>query len=121
MSQEETPPPVQEPEGVRVKRMLVIGGVGLAIFIAATVGQWLLIRLWQKHPAPAPPEVGQVEIGMVNQQPFALDTRASRLWRAQRTQLGSYGWTDPAARRIHVPVDEALRQLLTEEGAEGGR
>lgn len=121
MRPEETPPPVQQPEGVQTRKMLVIGAVALAIFIAATVGQWLLIRLWEKQPSPPPAEVGQVEIGMVNQEPFPLDTRASRLWRSQRTQLQSYGWTDPAARRIHVPVDEAQRQLLTEEGAEGGR
>ena len=121
MSQEETPPPVQQPEGVQTRKMLIIGAVALAIFIAATVGQWLLIRLWEKRTPTAPREVGQVEIGMVDQAPFALETRASRLWRAQREQLHGYGWTDPEARLIHVPVDEAMKQLLTEEGAEGGR
>lgn len=118
MSQEEPRPPPPEPVGVHTRKVALIGAAALLIFTVATGGQWLAMRGWEREPqAPMPAEVGRTEIGMVNQEPFAEDTRAASLLRLQRERLSSYGWVDRDARLIHVPVEEAMQQLLTEEGA----
>ncbi|XXF78117.1 hypothetical protein P2318_34500 [Myxococcaceae bacterium GXIMD 01537] len=122
MSPHERPPPPPEPEGVRTRLLLLIGAAALALFTLAVAAQALLLREWEGEPRPTVPrEVGQPEIGRVNQEPFTLETRAARIRREQQRQLESYGWTDRDAGLIHVPVEEAKRRLLAEEGAEGGR
>jgi len=104
--------------GVYTRKVLLVAGAALLLFTVATVAQWLAMRGWEREPRPTvPAEVGRTEIGMVNQAPFEQDTRAETLRRRQRERLSTYGWVDRDARLIHVPVEDAMRQLLTEEGA----
>jgi hypothetical protein len=115
-------PRAPEPEQVETKVVVLVAAAALALFTAATVVTWLVLQGWRREPAaPVPPEVGRLELGMVNQAPFALDTRAERLRREERERLSSYGWVDPEQRLIHLPVERAMERLLSEEGAEGGR
>src|SRR5689334_10123092 len=103
MSQEGPPPPPPEPVGVHTRKMLLIGGVGLAVFTVATAVQFLAMRAWEPEPRPTvPPEVGRPEIGMVNQETFEQDTRAEQLRRRQSEKLSTYGWVDRDAGLIHV-------------------
>ena len=117
MSANEPRPPPPEPVGVHTRKMLLIAGAALLLFTVATAVQWLAMRYWEREPrAPVPAEVGRTEIGMVNQSTFAQDTRAEDLRRSQRERLTTYGWVDRDARLIHVPVEDAMRELLEEEG-----
>lgn len=118
MSANEPRPPPPEPVGVHTRKVALIGAAALLLFTVATVVQWLAMRGWEREPrAPVPAEVGRAEIGRVNQQPFEQDTRAETLRRRQRERLTTYGWVDRDARLIHIPVEDAMRQVLTEEGA----
>lgn len=111
-----TPPP--EPEGVHTRTLLVVGIAALALFTLAVVAQWLLLRVWGQ-PFVVPEALGQREIGMVDQVPFEENTQAASLRERQRQRLTTYGWVDREAGLIHLPVEEAARQLLAEE--EGAR
>lgn len=60
------------------------------------------------------------EIGMVYQSSFDSDF-AAKLHTAQSEHLESVGWVDEKARRVHVPIDRALKDYLAEVEKNGGK
>jgi hypothetical protein len=76
-------------------------------------------RLDELHALHGQPDrlalVGQTKLGIVEQELFekkhdAQDYRESRLAR-----LNSYGWVDRAKGTIHIPIEQAMRQILSEQ------
>jgi hypothetical protein len=100
--------------------MLLIGGSALAILGASCVVAWWLWAVWRPpSEPPLPRDFGAQEVGMVNQAPFPLDTRAEE-WRArQQARLHGYGWDDRDAGTIHIPIERAIEQLVSEQGQQG--
>lgn len=120
MSEARPPPP--ESEHIPTGRMLLIGGIALGILTAASAGAWGLWAAWRAPvEAPLPPGFGDETVGMVNQAPFPQDTRAEELRLRQRARLRGYGWVDRDAGVIHIPVEQAMDQLVSESaGARDG-
>jgi hypothetical protein len=49
--------------------------------------------------------------------PFDADDRLER-WRAEKSKtLSSYGWVDRGKGLIHIPVEEAMKELLRQNPA----
>jgi hypothetical protein len=113
--------PVQEPERLASKRLVLVAVVFFLIFILATLGA---VAIWRKEERrlepqaviPSPQEIGKPEIGMVNQRLFELQLDAKQLREQQMSRLKSYGWVDKDNQLIHIPIDRAMELLSREPG-----
>jgi len=52
----------------------------------------------------------------VNLRVFALDQRAAQKRLRQLERLDSYGWVDREAGMAHIPVTEAMKMMVEEQG-----
>lgn len=116
MSEGFTPPPPQHDRLPSLRILAVLGG-WMVLTVLAVLG----MRWWETWNLPAaragtPAHLGEAEIADVNQRPFALEEGAPRLRAAQRTRLERYGWVERGAGVIHVPIEQAMEQVLAEEG-----
>lgn len=115
MSSGYTPPP-PEHEGLPALLIAVVAAAWLGL-VAVSL---LAIHWWESESRPpesagTPARMGETEIANVNQRPFALEDEAPRLLRRQRARLRTYGWVDRGAGVIHLPVEQAVEQVLAEE------
>jgi hypothetical protein len=98
-------------------KVIAVGVVSLVIFAVSTYWAWTILRserdgLSVRGEPPVPTKMGQPEIGIVDQVPFAIDNRLEA-WRAERQQhLNGYGWIDRERHVIHIPIDKAIDELL---------
>lgn len=121
-------PTGQEPEHIDMARS--VGILSASLFAFFIVVAWATVILhfdlakFREGRAPSnsiqnlgdiPPEIGRAEIGIVNQKPFELDQRAERDAMLRRHELESYGWVDPKAGIVRVPIEEAMKSLLAEQ------
>jgi len=120
-STEHLPPPeAQADEHVASFKIVAVGVIALLVFGAATVWSARILdrtarTLSPGGPLPVGKEIGKPEIGIVDQTPFET-TRGSEKYRREALQrLNSYGWVDPQKGVIHVPIDKAIDQLLSQE------
>jgi len=120
-STEHLPPPeAQADEHVASFKIVAVGVIALVVFGAATVWSARILDRTARTLSPAGPlpvgkEIGKPEIGIVDQTPFET-TRGSEKYRREALQrLNSYGWVDPQKGVIHVPIDKAIDQLLSQE------
>jgi hypothetical protein len=60
------------------------------------------------------PNYGEAEVGIVDQQNFALERRALEMRRAHVERLASYGWVNRAQGTIHIPIDEAMKRYAAQ-------
>jgi hypothetical protein len=99
-------------------------GVGVAsvvIFAVATLWSTHILNVTRAEmqpagPPPIPREVNQYEVGIVNLRVFALDQRAAQKRLRQLERLDSYGWVDRETGVAHIPVSEAMKMLVEEQG-----
>ena len=114
------PPEAQADEHVASFKIVAVGVIALVVFGAATVWSARILDRTARTLSPAGPlpvgkEIGKPEIGIVDQTPFET-TRGSEKYRREALQrLNSYGWVDPQKGVIHVPIDKAIDQLLSQE------
>lgn len=116
MSEEFTPGP---PQHDRLPSKRIFGlGIGWLVLVALVLlgVRWWEVKSEPKEKAPRPALMGESEIGIVNQRPFALEDQAPNLRAEQGARLGSYGWVDRSAGVIHVPIERAMEQVLAREG-----
>ena len=120
-STEHLPPPeAQADERVSSFKIVAVGVIALLVFGAATVWSARILDRTARTLSPAGPlpvgkEIGKPEIGIVDQTPFET-TRGGEKYRREALQrLNSYGWVDPQKGVIHVPIDKAIDQLLSQE------
>jgi len=120
-STEHLPPPeAQADEHVASFKIVAVGVIALVVFGAATVWSARILDRTARTLSPAGPlpvgkEIGKPEIGIVDQTPFET-TRGAEKYRGEALQrLNSYGWVDPQKGVIHVPIDKAIDQLLSQE------
>jgi hypothetical protein len=116
MSAGYTPPPPDH--GQLPGRRIGLVAAGWLLLVVVSL---LATRYWQGRSRPserAGPSaaMGRVEVGIVNQRPFALEDGAPRLRGAQESRLDGYGWVDRDAGVIHLPVERAVDAVLAEEG-----
>lgn len=108
--------PRQEAEKVNTRRAVLIAVVALAIFALAVYEADRILHQETKAlagSAPIPSEVGQPEIGMVNQRLFELQREAEELRAEQVQRLNSYGWVDRNNEIIHIPIEQAMEALVS--------
>jgi hypothetical protein len=106
----------QEEDRPAIGRVMVVGGIALAAFLVGIFFAYLDEREVEHALGPEPPatRVGQAEVGIVIQAPFNVEAeRVVKVGRARR-RLASYGWVDRAHRLIHIPIEQAMRDVARE-------
>jgi hypothetical protein len=114
------PPPSGPPEEERLpyRRVVAVLFASMVLFTGAVL--WARSILLDETRAALPRgeapalEVGKDEIGIVDQRMFELEGRAERLRRDQRRRLDSYGWVDRDAGVIHIPIQRAMDEVVSE-------
>ena len=111
------PPAAQAEEGIPWGKVLAVG-IGWAILLVVSI--WIVVRvlharekeLQPNGPDPLPVQIGQGEIGIVDQVPFQGDVRLQK-WKAERAEwLNGYGWVDRARGVAHIPIDRAMDEIV---------
>ena len=112
-------PKVQEPERLPMRKLVAVAVVALIVFTAATL--WSIQILHREsgmtepqHALPIPREIGRAEIGIVDQRLFELQLEAQHKRQEQMKRLSSYGWVDRQKGIIHLPIDRAMEQMVSE-------
>jgi hypothetical protein len=92
-----------EPDRIPSIPIIAVGvGALVVFFIASWVTlSYLRVREGDRPPLPVPQELGQSKL-------FETATRGRRDLEARRERLGSYGWVDPKAGIVHLPIDRAM-------------
>jgi hypothetical protein len=113
-------------DGVNLKLIVMVGVVSLVVFVAsAVIAWWILKQDTDKYAARgvAPEMRGlgkKEEIGIIDYVPFDSDFRLERWTQQKAKALGSYGWVDKKKGIIHIPIDEAIKDVVRQAGAAGG-
>jgi hypothetical protein len=121
-STEHLPPPeAQAEEAIASGKVLLVGILALIVFGGATCWStriWRETRFALEPTGPVAPgaEIGKPEIGIVDQPPFETVRTAERTHAEQLKHLQGYGWIDRNKGVIHVPIDKAIDQLVSEKG-----
>jgi hypothetical protein len=121
------PPEAQQDEngddGVNLKLIVMIGVVSLIVFIASAVIAWWILREdTQKYGVRGvAPEVRGLakkqEVGIVDYVPFDSDHRLEQWQQAKAKALNGYGWVDKPKGVIHIPIDEAIKDVVRQAGS----
>jgi hypothetical protein len=112
-------------DGVNMKLIVGVGVVSLVVFAASAVVAGLVLRsdeatYAERGIAPRGSEIGKPEINLVDQVTFDDDKRLPA-WRAEKARLlDSYGWADRKRGLVHIPISEAMRQVVREAARGGG-
>jgi hypothetical protein len=107
-------------DGVDIQKILAVGVVSLVIFAISALIAWLILRAdVRKIDAvegrpPVPSQIGKDEIGIVDQVEFNQDNRLDEWRAAKRKRLGSYGWVDRDKGLVHIPIDKAMEQVVSQ-------
>lgn len=98
-------------------------GVAIVTMVVFSVGiAWSVLLVYSQAPesfrwkSPVPRPIGDDTIGIVEQPMFEGDHTLRNMLDAQRQRLHGYGWSNREERRIHIPIEEAMR--LVAEGAQ---
>ena len=119
-STEHMPPPAEQAEeGIQWAAVIGVGIGALIIFaIAVLIAQRMMhareAALQPHGPDPMPAQIGQGEIGIVDQAPFDV-TRALQVYRKDRLdRLEHWGWLDRKAGTVHMPIEDAMDAVVKE-------
>jgi hypothetical protein len=110
-----------EGDGVDMPKILMVGVGSLTLFALSAIVAYFMLRYnrneydAQGRP-PAPTMIGKPEIGIVDQPEFSNDNRLEEWKRAKQFRLNSYGWVDRKKEIIHIPIDKAIDQVVSEAG-----
>jgi hypothetical protein len=121
-----SPAAASNEDGVNLKKIVLVGAVSLAIFIISAVIAHLILKSEEaKYRAGGPPtvatEIGKPEIGIVDQPTFDGDNRLE-LWQAEKKRiLGSYGWADRKKGLVHLPIEDAMKEVVRQAASGGAR
>jgi hypothetical protein len=120
-SSEHLPPPeLQAEEAISWVKVIAIAVSAVVIF---TLSVLLVLRMLNSReralqpfgPDPLPRQVGQTEIGLVDQVPFDV-YRGLQAYRNERLQrLEGWGWVDRKQGTVHMPIEEAMDQVVREQ------
>ena len=114
------PPDKQAEESIRWDLVVGVGVGAIILFTIATLIAWRFMVHRENElqagsgPLAIPRQIGQAEIGIVDQVPFDV-TRAYQTYRDDRgARLGSWGWVDRKAGVVHMPIEEAMDRVVKE-------
>ena len=119
---EQLPPPeAQAQEGIRWGAVIGIALAWTAVFVLSIFLVVKLLHAREKTlqpngPDPMPAQIGQGEIGIVDQVPFDV-SRARENYRSDRlNRLEHWGWVDRKAGTVHMPIADAMELVVKEHG-----
>lgn len=112
-----------EPDDVKMRAVVVVGAISLVLFFLSGLWAWWLMERFSDEvlptgPMAAPTSTSNYEVGIVNQRPFDLDYHAKDKLTQQAKSLNSYGYVDPQAGRVHVPVAVAMQEVIAAQPAQ---
>jgi len=113
------PPQEQAQEAIAWSKVLGVGIGSLVLFAVATLITTRMLHAREKAlqpmgPDPIPLQIGQAEVGIVDQVPFDV-TRSLQAYREDRmARLSNWGWVDRKAGRVHMPIEEAMERVVKE-------
>ena len=113
------PPAAQAEEGIHWGALLGVGFGAIVIFVISILIVVKVLHAREKElqplgPDPLPMQIGQGEIGIVDQAPFDV-TRALQTYRNDRLgRLEHWGWIDRKAGTVHMPIGEAMDLVVKE-------
>ena len=114
------PPEAQAEEAISWVKVFAVGISALIVF---TIAVLLVLRMMHvreralqpEGPDPMPRQIGQSEIGIVDQVPFDV-YRGLQNYRNERLQrLESWGWIDKKQGTVHMPIEEAMDRIVEEQ------
>lgn len=114
-----SPPEAQAAEGIAWGPVLGTGIGSLVIFAISVLIVFKMLHAREKAlqplgPDPMPVQMGQAEVGIVDQAPFDV-SRAVQQYRDDREKrLESWGWVDRKAGTVHMPIDKAIDLVVQE-------
>ncbi len=114
-----SPPAAQAEEGIHWGGVLGVGAGSLIIFAISVLIVFKMMHAREKTlqplgPDPMPMQMGQKEIGIVDQVPFDV-TRVLQQYRDDKlARLQSWGWVDRKAGTVHMPIDKAMDLVVQE-------
>jgi hypothetical protein len=120
-STEHLPPPEAQAEEAISWLKVTMVAVGAAITF--TIAVLLVLRLLHVRekalqpngPDPLPRQIGQAEIGIVDQVPFDV-YRGLQSYRNERIErLESWGFVDKSKGTVHMPIEEAMDRVVKEQ------
>jgi len=109
----------QEEDTASAKIIVIISIVTLVVF-----GFGILWAIWiisaeaggiRAEPPPVPALIGKPVIGIVEQPMFDRNRTLRDRLQKQRDRLESYGFQDRERRRIHIPIEEAMKRVVQGE------
>lgn len=106
-------------DGVNLRKVIAVGVVSLVLFAAGIIWAVYLMyaqqeRIRKAGPVNEPTEIYKPEIGIVDNILFTRDARL-RAFRDERAAwLNSYGWTNRKAGLIHIPIAQAMAEVVKE-------
>ena len=121
-STESLPPPDdQEEEAIHWGKVVGVGVAALLVFTGATYVSHRYQQTREKElqphgPAPLPPQIGQAEIGIVDQVPFDVSRALANYKQDRMRRLESWGWSDRKRGLVHMPIERAMERIVAEQG-----
>lgn len=110
--------------GVNMKLIVGVGLISLVIFIVSAIIAAIILKgdetAYDERGRPAKANlVGEKEIGIVDQIHFDADDRLGK-WRSRKQQrLETYGWVDRKQGLIHIPIEQAMKEIAGRNGGGG--
>ena len=115
-----SPPPAQAEEGIGWSGVIGTGVASILIFAIATFVVYRYLDQREKvlqpvGPLPIPAQMGQAEIGIVDQVPFDVARAAQAYRKDEIERLSSWGWIDRKQGTVHMPIDRAMDLVVQEQ------
>jgi hypothetical protein len=113
------PPEAQAQEGLQFGKIIGVGIGWAVVFVISILIVVKVLHAREKAlqplgPDPMPLQIGQGEIGIVDQVPFDV-TRALQTYRNERLgRLEHWGWIDRKAGTVHMPIADAMDLVVKE-------
>jgi hypothetical protein len=113
------PPPEQAEEGIAWGAVIGVALGSLLIFVIAVLVSTRILHVREKAlqplgPDPLPLQVGQGEIGVVDQVPFDVSRALESYRRDRLARLEHWGWIDRKAGAVHMPIADAMELIVKE-------
>ena len=108
----------QERDAIATRKVVAVAVASVAVFAAAiAVSVWVPESARRGRdtgpavPRPAPTTIGTLEQRLILAAPRGLD-----MARAQRATLERWGWVDPDAGLVRIPIERAMDILAAGDG-----
>ena len=113
------PPEGQQDPAIPAGKIIAIGLGALLLFTVSGYWSYTIYdrrsrELQPRGPDPIPREIGQKEIGIVDQVPFDVYRTLQTYRKASKHRLETWGWVDRKQGIVHMPIERAMEQMIQE-------